>query len=239
MQCDLKKVYGDLAAKLPATFDGNDEITFSAQNLPAPPAGLTSDCLYIRKGTHEYPYAYRVDSLDLYARKEFYTDLGLLFLSVVLNPVPPEVTVKLTHPASDVRSLKIKFSHEELQNLPPGYHTRPHGFVYYPGRPGRHPFDGCVNPQELPCFGLTNAEDIVATGEDYLRRNTVICFGSDQGLVRFAELLLNAGQAGNTVSEYDLEGEGGFRGVGMHSAEVRLWLPGSDFWEESQWAADQ
>jgi len=63
-------------------------------------------------------------------------------------------------------------------------------------------------------------------------RDLVRLCGSDRALVRLAELLLNAGRPDNPVVEYQLEGEGGFRGVGVHSAEVQIFLPGSLGWDE-------
>jgi hypothetical protein len=50
-------------------------------------------------------------------------------------------------------------------------------------------------------------------------------------MIRLAELLLDAGRPDNRVEEYELEGEGGFRGVGLHSAEAYLSLPGSGGWD--------
>lgn len=62
-------------------------------------------------------------------------------------------------------------------------------------------------------------------------RDLVIVCGSDRALVRLAELLLNADRPDNPVVEYQLEGEGGFRGVGIHSAEVQFFLPESLGWD--------
>ena len=62
-------------------------------------------------------------------------------------------------------------------------------------------------------------------------RDTVIGFGNDKASVRLAELLLNAGLPQSQVVEYQLEDEGGFRGVGIHSAEATFYLPGSLGWD--------
>lgn len=89
--------------------------------------------------------------------------------------------------------------------------------------------------RDLPCFGLTNMKDIVITEEDWRNRDTIRSFGNDEGTALFAELLLNVGQSENRIDEYELEGEGGFRGVGVCSAEVRLFLPGHLFWDDDKW----
>src|SRR5205085_11867307 len=113
-----------------------------------------------------------------------------------------------------------------------------YGFVYYPEVPQRHPFYTCghkISPIDLPCFGLTNKEDFLINEAHRRNRDVVIIHGTDKGLVNFAELLLNVGGDSNQDAEFILEGEGGFRGVGIHSAEVSLHLPGSLAWEQSDW----
>ena len=48
--------------------------------------------------------------------------------------------------------------------------------------------------------------------------------------VPLSELLLNAGCSWNEVRDYDLEGDAGYRAVGPMSAELTIFLPGSDGW---------
>ncbi len=73
------------------------------------------------------------------------------------------------------------------------------------------------------------------TDEEWNKRDTVKIFGRDTGMVLFAELLLNAALPQNDEDEYELEGEGGFRGVGINSAEVKMFLPGHIFWFDEHW----
>ncbi len=54
-------------------------------------------------------------------------------------------------------------------------------------------------------------------------------------MVQFAELLLNLSLSQNAQDEFELEGESGFRGVGISSAEVRLILPNNLAWIEEHW----
>jgi hypothetical protein len=238
MSCDLESMFGGLAAELPTSFEGNEDIILSSQNLPVPPPRLVSDRLYIEKRARSYEYTYQVDRLNFYAHKPTYTHLGLLLLAVVFHPEPPEVIIELTHPASEVKSLIFEYEYRSLEHLPSGYHTRPYGLVYYPSETHKHPFDKDIPPVGLPCFGLTNMKDCVITEDDYRGRDTVRGFGSDVGNVLFAELLLNAGQPENLTDEYELEGEGGFRGVGVTSAEVTLFLPGHVFWDTTKWEGE-
>lgn len=235
MRCDLERIFGEMVAQLSASLGGDKRIVLTSQNLPVPPTSLVSDELYILKGTNTYPLSYRVDLLNFFAHKETYSHLGLLFLAVVLHPHPSRVLIELTHPASDIKNLVVAYEHRDLDDLPGGYHTRPFGFVYFSDQTSKHPFPSYIASRDLPCFGLTNMKDVIATEEDWRNRDTVKSFGNDVGAALFAELLLNAGQPANVVDEYELEGAGGFRGVGIHSAEVRLFLPGHLYWDDTKW----
>jgi hypothetical protein len=82
---------------------------------------------------------------------------------------------------------------------------------------------------------LAYLEGFAYTDEEWNKRDTVKIFGKDTGMVLFAELLLNAALPQNEEDEYELEGEGGFRGVGINSAEVKLFLPGHIFWFDEHW----
>jgi len=236
MTCDLKKIFSELAAQLPTSLNGDASITISTQNLPVPPAHLVSDRLFIRKSTHQYSYSYKVDGLDFYAHKETYSHLGLLYLAIAFHRASSETVIELTHPTSDIKNIIVECQGKDLQTLSGGYHIQPYAFVYFPREMSKHPFNGHTLPQNLPCFGLTNVNDCIVTEEDFRNRDVVRSFGNDEGSVLFAELLLNAGQLENPVNEYALEGEGGFRGVGIWSAEVTLLLPDNKlFWDSTKW----
>ena len=61
---------------------------------------------------------------------------------------------------------------------------------------------------------------------DWQQRDQVKIFGSDAGLVLFAELLLNIGLPQNEETEFALECEsGGNRAVGVNSHEANLFFP--------------
>ncbi len=231
---DLEKIFRDLATQLPTIVDG-DGYTFTSQNLIVPPSQVETQNLYIKKGSQIYHPSYKVDSIGFNARKETYRYLGLLILSVIFHSKLSKVLVKINHPESEISNLIIEYAHLTLDNPYPGFHTKPFYFKYYPELSWRHPFDKCIDPRHLPCFSLTNMEDFHNSDDDWKNRDTVRIFGSDTGMVRFAELLLNAALPQNEADEYELEGEGGFRGVGINSAEVTLFLPGHVFWVDEHW----
>lgn len=237
-QCDLEKIYSKLASQVPVRTDGNEAITLSSHNLPLPPSEIVTSELYIEKWKNSYNIWYVVDSLHFYASKETYRHLGLLILSVLFHTEVSQVNIKLNHPHSHIKSLIIDFDSPDIDGLMVGYTTQPLGFNYYAHLTEKHPFDSCVLPQDLPCFELSNSKNLYFTDEDWQQRDTVTISGNDTGLAAFAELLLNFSVPHSELDEIQLEGESGFRGVGISSAEVRLWLPGSFGWMEEHWQED-
>jgi hypothetical protein len=115
--CDLKKTFGELAAKLPTVIDGEDTYTFTPENLPVPSSLMETEKLYIKKGLHNYNDIFQIDKLAIYAQKETLRNLGLLILATVFHPQPSEVIVKLSHAESDILNLIITFEHPDLDKL--------------------------------------------------------------------------------------------------------------------------
>jgi hypothetical protein len=115
-----------------------------------------------------------------------------------------------------------------------GYTVKPHSFRYQFEEVSKHPWKReTLDLRDLPCFWLTKRQASVVTDEDWQSRDTLIGFGSAVGSIRFAELLLNASDSQNRVDEYNLEGPWGIYGVGRYSAEVKLFLPGSQGWDDT------
>jgi hypothetical protein len=240
MQCDLESIYGELAKVVPTDKDAS--FIFSSQNLPLPPTQLTTDRLYIEKGYHEYN-CQRVDALYFHAHKEAYRNLALLIFAVTFVPQSYAVHVTLTHPASKVQNLIIENSFVSLEDASSGYLAHPAGFNYWVEEASTKHFNTYGHPRYLPCFGLTNIHDFVATEEAYQNRDTVRCFGLDEGNALFAELLLNASRPQNQYDEFRLLGENAYykadRGVGVASAEVVIVLPGNGgYWTKQNWPAE-
>jgi hypothetical protein len=94
-------------------------------------------------------------------------------------------------------------------------------FVFSPEKVETHPWarQNLNDLFSLPRFTLTNLKEFVVTDEQWAARDTVLGFGNDDASVRLAALLLNFGSPENETSEVALEGEGGFRGVGVRSAD--------------------
>jgi hypothetical protein len=230
MKCDLQRYFGEMASALPV--GEKQKSTYSAKSFPEIPERLETDQLVITKGHHDYEGASRVDKLEIFAQKATYQELGLLVLSVVFRPGGARIQLALTNPASAVKNLIIEYS--GLTPRASGHRTRPDYFLFYPGRVDTHPWVyQNLEPFSLPTFKLTNLKEFTVTDEDWARRDTVMGFGNDDASVRLAGLFLNIGSPQNEKTEVVLESEGGFRGVGIHSAEASFYLPGSPAWPPS------
>lgn len=106
----------------------------------------------------------------------------------------------------------------------------PFALRYYPSKTRTHPWMYDCDTRNLPVFALSNAEDCVGPTEEERARRDTVWLGMSTGMFRFAELLLNAGCSWNEVRDYSLEGGAGYRSVGPMSAELKIFLPGSDGW---------
>lgn len=217
-------------ARVPDGPPGYPHFTFRAGTLPVPPASLTTDRLLFRKLHHDYNGWYRADALYLYLTPEKCREFGVFLLAACFHGPRENTTLSITHPNSAIRRIVIRASELSLEDPPVGLSMVPFALRYYPEETKTHPWIHETDMRNLPVFGLSNANDSHAsTDEDWSSRDT-IWMESSSGTIRFAELLLNAGCSWNEVREYELEGDAGYRGVGPMSAELRIFLPGSDHW---------
>ena len=226
--CDLQRHFGDLARTLPS--NERQEFTFTPPSFAELPSILETDRIVIRKEHVNYD-DFRVDRLQFFASKSTYRELGLLILSVVFRVGGSRVHVALTEPSSTIKNLIIEYSGSTRRIS--GHETIPLKFTFYPQRIATHPWTG-ENPDVFgfPRFVLTNMKQFVVSEQDWANRDTLMGFGNDDVSIRLADLLLDFGSPENETNEVVLEGEGGFRGVGVHSAEAAFYLPGSFAWPE-------
>jgi hypothetical protein len=222
MKCDLHRHFAELAGKLPV--EERHSLAFSAESFGAVPELLETDQLVVTKSHRDYAGS-RVDRLDFCADKETYQKLGLLILSIVFHPGGARTRLVLTDPRSTVKNLVVEYS--GLTRRVSGHLTRPERFLFHTKKIDTHPWvrQSVSDVFGLPTFTLTNLKEFIVTEEDRVGRDTVKGFGNDDASVRLAELLLNIGSVENKTGEVVLEGEGGFRGVGLHSAESAFYLP--------------
>jgi hypothetical protein len=228
--CELSQIFGSLAAQVPDGPPGYPYFVFHAGVLPAPPASVCTDRILFRKATHDYNGWHRVDTLWMYLAPQKCRELALFLLASGFHGPKEATTLSITHPDSAIRRIIIRPSELRLDDPPTGFTMAPFALRYYPAETKRFPWMYGVHVEDLPVLALSNADDCVGTrDEDWLKRDTV-WLGVSPGTFRLAELLLNAGCSWNPVREYELEGDAGYRGVGPMSAELRIFLPGSDGW---------
>ena len=156
-------------------------------------------------------------------------ELGLFLLATGFHGPRKTTTLCLTHRESAIRRISIFKSELRLEDTPPGLTMAPFALRYYPHKTATHPWLHDSDVGDFPTLALSNAEDSIATEQGWASRDT-IWIPPDTGMFRLAELLLNAGCSWNAVRDYALEGDAGYRGVGRMSAELQIFLPGSDGW---------
>jgi len=240
-RCDLNRMFGLLARRLPTTEDRSCVV--SAKTLPLPSENLRTSRLIIQNGGHDYGLRHgcRLDTVLIQCSRETYRQLGVLILAVVFHG-KQRVCLELTHPNSDVRQIVLGSSWRIDSFRAPHYQERPISFRYWP-RPVMkhpwHPWQGLgISVFDLPSFELSNPKGSSVTEKDWMSRDTVYGIGSDRASVMFAELLLNFSRPKSLLNEVVLEGEPGFRGVGPASAEVSLYLPGGFGWFSDWWGKE-
>jgi hypothetical protein len=224
--CDLERLYGPLAATLPVVRDANDyrPVVLSAENLPCPPSTLHTDRLWWRNPGLWCYDEFPIPIVSLCLDKPTARHLGLLILAVLMHPYPQTTEVVSNHPATQIQYLRVRYEHPSPEEHW-GLASVPEFFVYVSSLPMRHPWT--ESPvSEMPTVTLTNQAEITGTF-DRMTIDTVVGFGNAEGSAQLAQLFLDAGLQNNEVDEFKLEGEPGFRGVGVASAELAIWLPGS------------
>ena len=216
-----------LRTQVPA--DAYADTTFSAKVLPPLPPSLTCKSLVIETGFHDYD-TWRIDYPQWSADKSTYAALGLAILAALFHR-QSTVSVRLTSPRSKIKSLVIEAPGRV--DFHTGLELAAIGLEYTVAPVERHPWSSSgFTPEDLPWIKLTNTEDCVVTDEQRSQRDCLHGFGSLLGSARLARLLLDFSRPSNDTLEIALESEAGFRGVAPASAELRLWLPGADYWIE-------
>lgn len=227
LEHDLESTFGELAATLPRRTTEDVEVDFSRDNLPRPPAALSTRAFWFRRPYLHTYNNFPVPGIDMCIDKPGCRLLGLLILAVVLHPEPEMVEVALQHHPAQINLLRIR--HEQKSWLA-DYKTIPESFSYGPAPVERHPWDHFgINRADLPMIEITDRSELGPTdmAKWHSATDTIVGFGHDRSAVQMAELLLNASLEDSDEVEFDLEsGVGGYPSVTLGSAELQIWLPG-------------
>jgi hypothetical protein len=227
---DLGQLFGPLSAEVPDGPPGEVDFVFRRATLPSPPRTLVTHRLAIFKGQADYNGWYRVDRLLIYLDPRVSRELALYLLACVFHD-PERSDLVLSDPHSEIKRIVYRSHAGKPDNPPVGLSLAPTTFRYFPSATAKHPWPAEVDIQSLPLLALSNEQESFDSETERARRDTIFVESSVIGTVRLAELLLNAGCSWNPIREYDLECDAGFRGVAPMSAEVKLVLPGSTYWE--------
>ena len=232
--CDIQRLGGQIAKRLAHVSDDTDAFRFDTSSVPSLPRSLTSDRMVIQRGYHYYNGCWRADQLHLYATRRTLRALGVIVLASLFAPPEQATDIALTHPATDIRTLRIETPSPRwsegafFARAPAWYDYRPRDWDEFPW--GAQD----VDPHHLPAVYLTDHDELVGPTEEHWRaRDTVVGFGTQEGVARFGQFLLDVGNPTHDGEVYRLEGEAGVRGVAPMSAELNLWLPGSYGWNSS------
>lgn len=230
----LQKFFGKIASSLPATSD-DDPFIVTENSLPCPQQLISTARLVVKKGVHQYGSSYQIDQLLFFAHKQTYRQLGLLILACVFSQNVGEVELLLTHKQSDIKKIIVESQNLDIDKLTGGFYAKPFAFKYWPEIQCRlHPLYNLQIPDwDLPQLLLTDEEDCCITEEDWKNRFVIRGFGTPVGATHFAELLLNIGLSETESQEFYLESYAGNKSVAPTSSEVRLWLPGGHYWDDS------
>jgi hypothetical protein len=228
---DVLRLGGPIAERLALMTPDSDPFRFDASSAPSLPPSAVTDRIVITRSHHQYNGCWRADRLELYATRQTLRVLGVIVVASLFAQPDSSADITLSHPASDIRTLRIRTppASDPLNGLA----LAPLWYDYWPQQPHKHPWDDGdrVDPEDLPALYLTSHDELGPhDGEWLVARNTVVGFGTLQGIARFGQFLIDIGNP-VTGDEYDLEGEVGFRGVAPLSAELKISLPGSFGWE--------
>ena len=234
--CDLHHYFAPLAANVPTDLRSKGFL-FLPDSFPILPTHLTTHRLYIQRIHHSYN-DYRVDALWIRAHKPTYRYLGLCILAAIFQSSMKRVELRITHPWSDIASIFIdRYMPSSPHTSPLGLVLQPYVFHYQPDEASSHPWAlEWHDVHDFPRFCLTNTRQMVISDEEYHQRDTLVGFGNVHGAGRLAQLLLDFSRPESTLTACALESEGGFRGVGIHSAEATFFLPGHVGWDARAWS---
>jgi hypothetical protein len=234
---DLEAAFGALADSLPRhILDGDSEsFVFTRHNLPQPRDMMLGDQFWLRRVGLRFYDNFPNDGLDLCIDKRSSTLLGLLLLASVFHPEPATIDVELTHPASKIRHLRLRYEQPREQpgvgGYAHGYTTTPDFFAYRAGPVERGPWANSqpADPSDLPRLQITSEDEMgPMSWSEFDDRNTLLIESSDRAIVRLAQLLLDAGLEDNSQDEFQLGPDWcGMRGVAPMSAVLSIFLPGS------------
>jgi hypothetical protein len=229
MPCDLERVYGELAGRLPED-EGSDPVHLDENVIPAAPPEVTTDRVRIYRSQLQRLPGCRGDNLDVVAPRSAIRQLGLLVLAVLFHDQCDRSILHLTHPDSVLKYIVTEHKHWSKSEVS-GFRFRPWVFGYVPEDIG-YTFSTDKVGFGAPLLRLTNLSDCQHDESEWQNRDVLHWVGGSAATAQVAEFLLNAGRKTATWKSFTIPANGAF-----FTAEVRFWIP--EQWEEMRRQLDE
>ncbi|HEY6968020.1 MAG TPA: hypothetical protein VJA94_02360 [Candidatus Angelobacter sp.] len=223
MNCDLERVFGELAARLPEN-EGSPVFELRETNVPVAPAELTTDRVCIRRCYLQRLPGCRGDHLDIIAPPSTFRQLGLLLLSVLFHEETDRSVIHLLPADSQVKHIVTEYKHG-LRSQVSGYRYRPWDLRYVP-KEIEFVFKANREGLDAPLLRLTNIADQYCEN-DWEKRDVLHWAGRIVATAEIAKFLLNAGRKTAKQKGWVIPSNGAF-----FTAEAWLWTP--EEWEDMQ-----
>jgi len=224
MSCDLERIYGELAARLPED-NASEPFQLDESVIPPAPQELTTDQVRIFRGQLQRLPGCRGDYLDVVAPRSTIRQLGLLLLSVLFHEQCERSTLHLSQPESVVKHIVTEYKHWSKSQVS-GFWLRPWVLGYVP-EDVNHAFRTDEVGLSAPLLRLTNLSDCQHDENEWRNRDVLHWAGGRTASAEIAEFLLNAGRNGATWKSFTIPANGAF-----FTAEVKVWI--HEHWEDTR-----
>ncbi|HVG90339.1 MAG TPA: hypothetical protein VNB54_02510, partial [Alphaproteobacteria bacterium] len=217
MPCDLERVFGDLAGRLPEG-EGSDPMRLDETVIPPAPLELTTDRVRIYRNQLQRLPGCRGDNLDVVAPRSAIRQLGLLVLAVLFHEQCDRSILHLTSPDSVLKHIVTEFKHWSKTEVS-GFWLRPWVLGYVAEDVG-HTFKTDEVGIAAPLLRLTNLSDCQHNESEWRNRDVLNWVGGASATAEVGEFLLNAGRETATWKSFTIPANGTF-----FTAEVQFWIP--------------
>ena len=123
MLCDLERVYGELAGRLPED-EGSAPVHLDEDVIPLAPPEITTDRVRIYRSQLQRLPGYRGDHLDIVAPRSTIRQLGLLVLAALFHDQCNRSILNLAHPDSALKHIVTEYRHWSKSDVS-GFRFRP------------------------------------------------------------------------------------------------------------------
>ena len=105
---DVHRLGGPIAECLASVTPDTDAFRFDASSVPSLPPSAATDRIVITRGLHGYDGCWRADLLVLRATRQTLRGLGVIVVASLFAQPDTSIDITLSHPASDIRTLRIR-----------------------------------------------------------------------------------------------------------------------------------